>query len=207
MNERIIQLVKSTPLYWLAQWHLLRTWERHGRTGAPPRIVKLRTLEHYAQVHNLRVFVETGTALGDMIARMRRLVDRVYSIELDQKLFQRAQRRFGHDAGVMLLCGDSGLLLQEIMTKVDRPALFWLDAHYMGEETVRGANDTPIIRELDIIFSAPDLKHVIVIDDARLFGVDKAYPTVAELQSFVEHRRPGAKVTVADDMIRIVPAQ
>jgi hypothetical protein len=205
MKEAFIQLIKETPLYWLVQWRLLSVWEKNGKTGPPPRIVKLRALKHYAQAYDLKIFVETGTALGDMIALMKDYFDTIYSIELDRALFQKAKRRFRGDRHVKLMLGDSGTLLKEIMKEIDRPTLFWLDAHYMGGQSVRGETDTPILLELDTILALADLNNVIVVDDARFFGTDPSYPTIGELTTFVRSRKPRTTVEIKDDMIRIIP--
>jgi hypothetical protein len=102
--------------------------------------------------------------------------------------------------------GDSGRELGRMMAKIDQPALFWLDGHYSASVTARGEKDTPIFEELEHILRAPDLGHVIVIDDARHFGSDPAYPTIEELRKYVVSKRPHARITVEGDSIRITPS-
>jgi hypothetical protein len=48
--------------------------------------------------------------------------------------------------------------------------------------------------------------HVIVIDDARLFGTDPAYPTIDELTAFVEKHQTGSAIEIDNDSIRVEPA-
>ena len=92
------------------------------------------------------------------------------------------------------------------MARLDRPALFWLDGHYSAGITARGDRDTPVLDELRHILSAQEARHVIVIDDAREFGVDPGYPTAEELTAFIRSMRPSARINIEDDSIRITPS-
>jgi len=185
----------------------LEEWERRGRPVPPPHIVKQRVLREYAEQYRLRTMVETGTYRGDMVEAMRPVFEKIYSIELGQELYDEARRRFKRVAHVELIRGDSATELRRVVVQLDQAALFWLDGHYSAGETARGEKDTPIYEELDQILGARDLGHVIVIDDARAFGTDPAYPTLDELQRYVLARRPGVSIAVADDSIRITPAR
>lgn len=183
----------------------LEEWERQGRPAPPPHVVKQRVLRQYAERYHLRILVETGTYRGDMVAAMKPVFDKIYSIELSDALFEQARRRFARDATVELIHGDSGRELGALLERIAQPALFWLDGHYSAGDTVRGEKDTPLYEELDHILRAPDRGHVIIIDDARCFGSDPAYPTLAALRDYVLARRPHLQVAVADDSIRITP--
>jgi hypothetical protein len=149
--------------------------------------------------------VETGTYYGEMVQAMTYVFRRIYSIELSDDLFRRARDRFGGQAHVNLIHGDSAQVLPSVLNCLTGPALFWLDGHYSGGETARGAEDTPILSEVDQILSVAEAGHVIVIDDARCFGTDPAYPTLETLKEFVLARRPSCRYEVAGDSIRIAP--
>jgi len=167
--------------------------------------VKQHVLRSYAERYQLKIFVETGTYRGDMVAAMNSLFEKIYSIELSDTLFAEAQRRFKRDTHVELIHGDSGKELGRIMPRIHQPALFWLDGHYSAGDTARGDKDTPLREELDQILRAPDLGHVIVIDDARCLGSDPAYPTLQAVTEFVLSHRPQARITVENDSMRITP--
>lgn len=94
-----------------------------------------------------------------------------------------------------------------LLERIKTPCLFWLDGHYSAGVTARGEKDTPIVEELSHIFSSSDIGHVIVVDDARCFGVEPGYPTVEELSEFVKARRPNTRIAVVDDAIQIIPLQ
>ena len=201
-------MIKRLLTWWQrpGQSDVLNEWERQGRPVPPPHVVKQRVLQEYAERYRLKIFIETGTYRGDMVEAMKPLFRKIYSIELGDELFQKAKRRFKRDAHIELIHGDSGTELGRIMPRLDEPALFWLDGHYSAGDTARGAKDTPIYEELDHILRAPDLGHVIVIDDARCLGSDPAYPTLPALRAFVLAKRPHARIAVADDSVRITPS-
>lgn len=141
-----------------------------------------------------------------MVAAMLPYFDSIYSIELSADLFRQSRSRFNRDAKVKLVHGDSAMDLPDIVKSLDDPALFWLDGHYSDGETVRGSNDTPVRDELLALARSPIEGHVILIDDARLFGVDPEYPSLADVEHLIDQHFPMHQFSVKDDIIRIVPA-
>lgn len=121
-------------------------------------------LEH--KTPHLKTFVETGTNKGWMIERMLNRFERIYSVEFDDKLFNQAIAKFKGRSNLMLLKGDSAIEIKKIMEQIREPALFWLDAHGSGEIS---AENSPIIGEINAIFSHFVKNHVVIIDDARHF--------------------------------------
>jgi hypothetical protein len=182
---------------------ILLRWILAGRPLPPPHLVKQRAIRSYARTFRLPVFVETGTYRGDMVAAVKKNFERIYSIELGRELFEAAKRRFAADPRVTLLQGDSGEVLRDLLPRIDRPCLFWLDSHFSDADTARSALITPIRRELEHILSHPlARRHVILVDDARLFNGEDDYPTLDSLQDVV--LRAGFRgCIVKDDIIRI----
>jgi hypothetical protein len=137
-----------------------------------------------------------------MIAAVQDHFDRIVSIELDPAWHARAIARFGHRPHITLLQGDSGVRLAEVLATLSGPALFWLDAHYSGPITARGALDSPIIAELAAIRAHPAAGHVVLIDDMRDFNGTAGYPTVDDLTRWIGEVDRGATVRVRDDILR-----
>lgn len=178
-------------------------WERNGCPNPPPHLIKQRVLREHAEKYGLKILVETGTYRGDMVYAMRKDFDKIYSIELSTELHEAARRRFyGYDH-IEILQGDSGRVIADLLPKLDQPTLFWLDGHYSAGMTARGEKDTPIFEELGHIFASKLTDYAIVIDDARLFGADPAYPTMEELKKFILAHRPNSDIEVDTDSIRI----
>ena len=183
----------------------VKEWESSGRKGAPPHSIKQKVLKDYASRFNLRILVETGTYHGDMIDALFHSFDSLYSIELSVNLYNKAKWRFRNQPKVKLINGDSGEMLAKLVSTLDGAALFWLDGHYSAGPTAHGVLSTPIYNELAHILSANEKRHVIVIDDARHFGVEKDYPSIEEITAFVKKSRPDLSVRVDCDSIQVFP--
>lgn len=183
----------------------VQAWERAGRPAPPPHLIKQRAIADHARRFGLTLFVETGTYRGDMVEAMKGTFERLYSIELGQDLYEGARARFQGEARIEIIHGDSAVELGRLMPRIDQPALFWLDGHYSHGITAKGEKETPIHEEIDHILSAPDLGHVILVDDARLFGSGHDYPSLEDLTRFIRGRRPNVEIVVKDDSIRITP--
>ena len=182
-------------------------WIRSGRPIPPPHIVKQQVLRHHRERFGLSTLIETGTYQGDMIHAMRDAFSRIYSIELDERLYRRALKRFKGMPHVTILQGDSGVVLKRVLSEETEPCLLWLDGHYSGSGTARGDLDTPIEAELRAVLRDRNKRHVILVDDARLFNGIDGYPTVKEIEALVAAERPDCIVEVADDVIRICPSR
>ena len=181
----------------------LSKWKKRGKPLPPPHIVKQQAIRSLAEQHGLRILIETGTHYGDMVEAMKPYFRQIYSIELSTELYAKAKKRFLHDAKVTIIHGDSGIELGKLVPNLDQPALFWLDGHFSGAKTAKGETDTPIYQELRHIFDVHNAKHVIMIDDARCFGQDPAYPSIEALHSFIISKNPDARIEIVDDSIRI----
>lgn len=170
----------------------------------PPE-TKHRAIEAHADRYGPRIFVETGTFMGDTVQAVREKFSRLYSIELSASLFKKAQARFAGDSRIVLACGDSAKTLPKLLAHIHEPALFWLDGHYSGGVTAKGEKSTPVEEELRSIFAHPVPGHVILIDDARDFNGSDDYPSLETLARWVD-RAPGRwRFQVEDGIIAILP--
>ena len=127
----------------------------------PLETYKRELLRYYGRRYGLRTFVETGTSDGDTVCALHGSFGVVYSIELSRWHYDLAVGLFGHLPNVHLYCGDSGVILREILSTIPvTPALFWLDAH--------GTRVGPLKEELDAIFEYRN-SGVILVDDLQDF--------------------------------------
>ncbi len=215
MNKPLRRLVSRLPFFYpLRNWRTRRrqeqewlAWERKDRPDPPPHLAKQQTLIAFARRFGLTVLVETGTYYGDMVEAMKRHFDRIISVELSRDLFEQARERFRGQKKIELVCGDSAVEIERIVKSLDRPALFWLDAHHSAGVTAKGSSDTSICEELGHILRAWGRGHVVIIDDAQCFGRDPDYPSLRELIVFVRERAPSAEIAVEQDAIRITPGK
>jgi hypothetical protein len=182
----------------------LDEWEKNGKPSPPPHIVKQMAIDEYQKKFNTKILVETGTYLGEMVEAQRDHFEKIYSIELSKKLFLKAVKRFKPYPHINILNGDSGIVLNKLLSEIDTPALFWLDGHYSEGITAKGAKECPVAEELEAILKR-DMPHIILIDDARLFNGTHDYPTLDEIKQLYKKSSRDYLLTVKDDIIRLIP--
>jgi hypothetical protein len=181
----------------------LRKWENNGAVLPMPNLGKQRVVQEYINKFSPEVFIETGTYKGKMLYAVTPYVKEIYSIELDHMYFEKAERRFAGYHNIHVFQGQSGEVLPKILKRIDKPCLFWLDAHWSGGSTARAETQTPIIQEIKCILEhTSSAEHVILIDDARLFVGKDDYPTLQALKRMVLTVHPSWIFEVKDDIIR-----
>jgi len=158
---------------------------------------------------NLRYFVETGTYKGKSTNWASKNFDYVYTIELNEDLYFEVVKKYFKN-NISFSLGDSRFILPHVLLKLDRPALFWLDAHWYGlkyPKPVRG--ECPLLDELSII-TTDKRNHVLMIDDARYFlkpppkpHLAKDWPTFSQIKEKLNDR--GYLIKIQDDVIIAIP--
>lgn len=124
-------------------------------------------------------FVETGTFRGDTAAWAAGHFRHVVTIELSPEYHAAAAARFRGHEGIRALQGDSATRIREVVAALEKPALFWLDAHWSGLDTAGREAECPLLAEVAAINASP-LGHVVLVDDARLFCAPPPRPHRAE---------------------------
>ena len=168
---------------------------------------KCSLITRFRKKHDLQNLVETGTFQGDMVEAQRENFRTIITIELGDQLHEAAVRRFAAFKQITVLHGDSGKMLPEAISRIEGPALFWLDAHYSKGVTARGDEETPILKELTLIAGRRQARDVILIDDARHFGLRRGYPRLARVRDFTARHWPNHLFNVETDVICITPRQ
>jgi hypothetical protein len=130
------------------------------------------TVEEIKQYSNLdiNVFVESGTYEGETIRNVKDHFERIYTIELSPSYTQKAKNKFGDENHIQIIEGDTTVRMAQVCKLLKKPTFFWLDGHYSGGNTARGATDSPVLEEVDQIVATCKPACVIVIDDVRLFN-------------------------------------
>ncbi len=180
-----------------------KEWEERGKPIPPPHIIKEKIIMEYQKANQYKIFVETGTYLGEMVKAQKDNFEEIYSIELSTMLYNRARRKFKKFKHIKILNGDCGEILRNIVPTINKSAIFWLDAHYSEGITARGDADCPIFEELQSILKSK-FNHIILIDDARLFNGKNDYPTIKKLSTFVLTYKNKSDIKIKDDVIRII---
>ena len=118
-----------------------------------------------------RVFVETGTYIGDSVQMaLDAGFEKIYSIELSKKYYKIAKDRFNYFENVEIIHGDSSEILPILIKNINEPITFWLDAHYSKGDTALGKYCSPLMIELEQIRKTGIKNHTIMIDDIRCWN-------------------------------------
>ncbi len=157
------------------------------------RIGKLKShLTGYFE--DVNTVIETGTFLGESTKVMADHFDKVYTIELDEKLYKETSDKLKKQGytNIEFIFGDSGEKIEKLTKEVDQPTVFFLDAHWSGDDSVQwekgewggyGVNtahlgesevpsaeeQVPMDREIRSIVNNFRQKGVIYIDDLENF--------------------------------------
>ncbi|NJL30943.1 MAG: hypothetical protein HC898_04570 [Phycisphaerales bacterium] len=153
----------------------------------PRTYTKFRNIKALKKRTNARVFVETGTFLGNTTHRCSKVFEKVVTVELDEKLHQNALNRFRRYSNVECIKGDALKEIGKIMDRSDiQDALIYLDGHFSGERTALGDMAEPACEEIKVLGPYANKIAGIVVDDFRLFGVDEGWPKRWELLREIE---------------------
>jgi hypothetical protein len=199
------RLLQRTPVYGaykaLGHYPDYWYWILRGRPSRSPHLLKQKVVREYGVRFALKNLVETGTYYGEMVAAMKGHFERIYSIEFVPGLAERAQRKFARYPQVRIFCGDSRVVMPEVLALLAGPSLFWLDAGYYGWVGKQG-DQQRLSAELEMILSHR-YSHIILLDDARGLTGQDGIPSVGDVTSYVESRFPQRSVEVKYDIMRI----
>jgi len=162
----------------------------------------------------LEVAIETGTHLGESAVALSEMVDHVWTVELSHEHWERALARHGGNAAITFLEGDSAGVLASLAPGIDRPALYWLDAHWCAADSAGFEAQCPLLAEIDALDRAPTAaQSAILIDDASFFLAcpypeyrRTDWPTFMEVVDRLRARHPRYVTTLLDVIIAAPPA-
>jgi tetratricopeptide (TPR) repeat protein len=156
-----------------------------------------QVLSKHAQ-HAAQRVVETGTCAGYSTRKLSRIYQHVDTVELSEDLSAKTRASMDQEGfrNVRFHVGDSAQVLRTVVREIQEPCVFYLDAHWSGDETVdwkasvwkgygvntahcgaRGRKPTaeeqvPLLAEMRIICETFPHRAIIYIDDFALFGTD-----------------------------------
>src|SRR5690242_13304209 len=174
-----------------------------------PRIPKRLILE-ISRGLDLRHFIETGTHVGTSALWASRHFEKVWTVELDPQLFAQARDLLAGRPNVEQSLGDSAEMLRSLLPRLDRPALFWLDAHWAGEGTAGGDYPCPVLDEI-AAFDASAYEHVVMIDDARyILNAEPPFtpgrwPDAGTITAHLRRRRTDDYIAIHSDVLFRIP--
>lgn len=175
------------------------------RMGPPEALIK--TL---ADEFHIESFVETGTFRGGTTLWASGLFKKVYTVEFSRALYEGARGRLGLVENIVLVHGDSRVELEKFAGQLDGRTLFWLDAHWCGDESYGNTDQSPLIEEINVIGRLEE--PFIMIDDARLFTSPpqpphkvEQWPDIVAVTDALRSVRSDMYIVVIEDVIIAVP--
>lgn len=123
-------------------------------------------------------FIETGTYKGETTrCAFDNGFQEVHTIELQDRLYEDSKNNLADiikTDKVFLHKGDSGVVLGEILSKIDKKTTILLDAHIDGGNYIEGITPDirrcPLYDELTCIKNHSIKDHTIIVDDVRILG-------------------------------------
>jgi hypothetical protein len=174
----------------------------------PPLADLAREISRFGDI---RDFVETGTFVGEALGWASRGFERVWTVEINPDYQAQARANNPTLANVTYCLGDSTTELPKIVAQLERPALFWLDAH-AGAGYFAIADSCPLVAEIEAILSS-DQEHCLIVDDARAFLAPPPppfdymkWPTLEQIFGALA-KRPNYHVVAIADALIIVPSR
>ena len=144
--------------------------------------VSFFNLESLIKTFNAKVFIETGTYLGDSLAHAATFsFNKLISIEIDPVLVEKARERFKNDPRIEIVQGSSSEVLEDILSRIQENVIIWLDAHFpttpaaQHNYSVEKEKDIriPLEKEINVLQKRIGIfNDVILIDDLRCYEDD-----------------------------------
>lgn len=148
--------------------------------------------------------IETGTFVGNTAMRCSRAFKQVYTIELDQDLFEQASKYLASRDNVECIQGDATVELPKILQRSEcNNTVIFLDGHFSQGVTAHGDVAEPACELLTSLAAYKEKIKGIVVDDFRLFGIDKGWPKKSELLRAAEDSFGDYRLAVHLDQLTI----
>lgn len=178
-------------------------WNLTLKSSIPPNSYKRRNLQELCRKYQFENFIETGTYLGLTTVLIAEIIENIYTFEPYAPLYKNLEKKFSNFKNITLIKSESEKGLPELLKKINKNSIYYLDAHYSGDGTYFGDLETPIMKEIELILKSNKFK-LIVIDDARNFGSVPDYPTIKFLEQYVLSQSSHYNFYVKYDQIYIL---
>jgi len=159
---------------------------------------------------NINYFIETGTFKGATSVWASKHFEKVFTIEASLDLYNECKTNFGNISNIEFILGDSKRKLDDVLRRLNQPAILWLDAHYSGDITYGFGDECPLLNEIEIINNS-NTENFILIDDARIFLAPPPPPhdksQWPDIQTVLDLLNQGGRrySIIFDDIILSVP--
>lgn len=124
-------------------------------------------------------FIETGTLVGETIFALEPYFDKLYTIEFSENYYNNTKNKYNGNK-INFILGDSSIVFESLLPNITNKCIFFLDGHWSGGDTGKSDKDCPLDEEITHINNLFQNDAIIIIDDFRLFGLDKSSGKLGE---------------------------
>jgi hypothetical protein len=118
-------------------------------------------------------FIETGTYNGDTTFALEPSFNKLYTIEFSEKYYTNTKKKYRGNK-IDFILGDSSVVFEHLLPTIADKCIFFLDGHWSSGDTGHSAKDCPLEEEITHINNLFQHDAIIIIDDFRLFGLNKS---------------------------------
>jgi hypothetical protein len=179
-----------------------------GAYGRPPHELMLALRDEFG----VSRFVETGTFRGDTAAWAAERFGRVITIEASEQLHREAVERHAVLSNVEFVHGNTRAVLPDVVSRLEGPAVVWLDSHWSGGVTFGESDECPLLFEIETVRASPH-DHYVFVDDARYFLAPpprphklEHWPRLAQVTAALTSGERPLEPLLVGDVIVAVPA-
>ena len=119
------------------------------------------------------LFIETGTHNGDTIFSVEPYFNKLYTIEFSEYYYNKTKSIYNGNK-INFILNDSSIEFETLLPSITEKTIFFLDGHWSSGDTGRSSKDCPLEEEITHINNLFKNEAIIIIDDYRLFGLDKS---------------------------------
>jgi hypothetical protein len=120
-----------------------------------------------------KLFIETGTFNGATTFALEPYFNKLYTIEFSEKYYYNTKNRYTGNK-INFILGDSAIVFEDLLQTITDKCIFFLDGHWSGSDTGHSNKDCPLDEEITHINNLFQNDAIIIIDDFRLFGLNKS---------------------------------
>jgi hypothetical protein len=134
-------------------------------------------LQLHDDYKNYPCFIETGTLMGETIFSVEPYFNKLYTIEFSEYYYNITKKHYNDNSNnnkINFILNDSSIEFKTLLPTITDKAIFFLDGHWCGSNTGKSSKDCPLEEEIRHINNLFRNEAIIIIDDYRLFGLDKS---------------------------------
>lgn len=124
-------------------------------------------------------FIETGTYTGNTTFALEPYFNKIYTIEFSENYYNSTKNRYSGNK-INFVLGDSSIVFESLLPNISDKCIFFLDGHWSSGDTGHSSKDCPLDEEITHINNLFTNDAIIIIDDFRLFGLDKSSGKLGE---------------------------